>query len=50
MGAENQLDFMMRPTSKSFDVRFGPLFVKFSNSYLAAWFVLPYVVDSVAAT
>ena len=30
--------------------RNGPLFVKFSNLYLAAGFVLPYVVDEVAAT
>ncbi len=33
-------------------VRFrnGPLFVKSSNCYLAAGFVLPFVVDSAAAT
>ena len=33
-------------------VRFrnGPLFVKSSNSYLAAGLVLPYVVDKVVAT
>ena len=30
--------------------RNGPLFVKSSEWYLAAGFVLPYVVDQVAAT
>ncbi len=39
-----------RDASKHVCFRYGPLFVKSSKRSLAAGFVLPYVVDKVAAT